>query len=112
MLADGSTEKQEFIMLHKRGGRGDRNNYRTIANEKGDILVEWATSNNIKIMNTSFHKKPVRRWTWISLDGNTKNEVEYIVAHKRSIVTDVTIINRVNIGSDHRMVMGSVTLNT
>ena len=29
-----------------------------------------------------------------------------------SMVTDVTVLNRVNIGSDHRMVMGSITLNT
>ena len=31
---------------------------------------------------------------------------------KPSMVTDVTLLNRVNIGSDHRMVMGSITLNT
>ena len=31
---------------------------------------------------------------------------------KPSMVTDVTVINRVNIGSDHSMVMGSITLNT
>ena len=31
---------------------------------------------------------------------------------KPSMVTDVTVINRINIGSDHRLVMGSVTLNT
>ena len=31
---------------------------------------------------------------------------------KPSMVTDVTVINRVNIGSDRRMVMGSITLNT
>ena len=31
---------------------------------------------------------------------------------KLSMVTDVTVINRVNIGSDYRMVMGSITLNT
>ena len=29
-----------------------------------------------------------------------------------SMVTDVTVINSINIGSDHRMVMGSITLNT
>ena len=29
-----------------------------------------------------------------------------------STVTDVTFMNRVNIGSDHRMVMGSAALNT
>ena len=28
------------------------------------------------------------------------------------MVTDVTVINRVNIGSDHMMVMGSIALNT
>ena len=31
---------------------------------------------------------------------------------KPSMVTDLTVINRINIGSDHRMVMGSITLNT
>ena len=29
-----------------------------------------------------------------------------------NMVTDVTVINRINIGSDHRMVIGSITLNT
>ena len=28
------------------------------------------------------------------------------------MVTNVTVLNRVNIGSDHRMVIGSITLNT
>ncbi len=31
---------------------------------------------------------------------------------KPSMVTDVTVINRINIGSDHRMAMGSITQNT
>ena len=81
-------------------------------NERGDTLVEWATSKNFKIMNTQFQKKAGRRWTWRSPDGNTKNEIDYIKTDKPSMVTDVTVINRVNIGSDHRMVMGSITLNT
>ena len=41
-------------------------------NERGDTLVEWATSKNFKIMNTQFQKKAGRRWTWRSPDGNTK----------------------------------------
>ena len=49
---------------------------------------------------------------WRSPDGHTRNEIDYIMTDKPSMVTDVTIINRVNIGSDHRMVMGSITLNT
>ena len=63
-------------------------------------------------MNTQFQKKAGRRWTRRSPDGNTKNEIDYIMTDKPSMVTDVTVINRVNIGSDHMMVMGSITLNT
>ena len=63
-------------------------------------------------MNTQFQKKVGRRWTWRSPDGNTKNEIDYIMTDKPSMVTDVTVINRVNIGCDHMMVMGSITLNT
>ena len=63
-------------------------------------------------MNTQFQKKAGRRWTWRNPDGNTKNEIDYIMTDKPSMVTDVTVLNRVNIGSDHRMVMGSITLNT
>ena len=62
-------------------------------------------------MNTQFQKKAGRKWTWRSPDGNTKNEIDYIMTDKPSMVTDVTVLNRVNIGSDHRMVMGSITLN-
>ena len=75
-------------------------------------LVEWATSKNFKIINTQFQKKAGRRWTWRSPDGHTKNEIDYIMTDKPSMVTDVTVINRINIGSDHSMVMGSITLNT
>ena len=32
-------------------------------NERGDTLVEWATSQNFDIMNTQFQKKAGRRWT-------------------------------------------------
>ena len=83
-------------------------------NERGDTLVKWATSKNFKIMNTQFQKKAGRRWTWRSPVGNTKNEIDYIITDKPSMVTNVTVINRVNIGSDHRTVilMGSITLNT
>ena len=81
-------------------------------NERGDTLVEWATSKNFKITNTQFQKNAGTRWTWRSPDGQTKNEIYYIMSDKPIMVTVVTDINRINIGSDHRMVMGSITLNT
>ena len=41
-----------------------------------------------------------------------KNDIDSIMTDKPSMVTDVIVINRINIGSDHRMAMGSITLNT
>ena len=32
---------------------------------------------------------------------HTKNEIDYIMTAKPSMVTDVTVINRINIGIDH-----------
>ena len=63
-------------------------------------------------MNTQFQKKAGRRWAWRSPVGHTRNEIDYTMADKPSMVTDVAVINRINIGSDHWMVMGSITLNT
>ena len=62
-------------------------------------------------MNTQFHKKAGRRWTWRSPDGHTKTEIDYIMNDIPSMVTDVTVIDRINIGSDYSMVMCSIALN-
>ena len=81
-------------------------------NERGDTLIEWTTSKDYKIMNTLFQKKIERRWTWRSPDGKTKNEIDYVMTDKPNMITDVRVINRINIGSDHRMLMSNIRLDT
>ena len=56
-------------------------------------------------MNTRFQKKAGKRWTWRSPDGHTRNEIDYIMTDKLSMVTDVNL-------SDHRILIGSVKLNS
>ena len=86
-------------------GSGERN-------DRGDRLIEFSTSNNLKIMN-SFYKKPAsRKWTWRSPDGKTKNAIDFILTDSPHIFRDVKIITKVNVGSDHRMVMGKIKINT
>ena len=63
-------------------------------------------------MNTFFKKRLHRRWTWISPNGVTKNEIDYILTDKPQTFTDVSVINSFNTGSDHRMIRGSMTINT
>ena len=71
-----------------------------------------ANNISLKNMNEQFQKQAGRKWTWNSPDGHTKNEPDNIITDKPSAVTDVTGINHINMGSDHMMLMGSVTLNT
>ena len=58
-----------------------------------------------------FQKKAGRRWTLKSPDGVTKTEIDYIPTNRPDIVTYVTVINQVNIGSDHRLVMSNIKLD-
>ena len=51
------------------------------------------------------------RWTWKSAKGVTKIEIDYILTNWPKILTDVTVINQVNIGSDHRLVMSNIKLD-
>jgi len=81
-------------------------------NWRGDMLVEFAEHHNFKILNTFFKKRLHRRWTWISPNGVTKNEIDYFLSDKSDIFTDVSVINQLNTGSDHRMVRSKIRINT
>ena len=78
----------------------------------GNSLIYFAESHQLKIMNTFFKKRLHRRWTWISPNGVTRNEIDYIFTDKPQTFTDVSVINSFNTGSDHRMIRGSMTINT
>ena len=79
-------------------------------NDRGDMLVEFAEKNNLKIMNTFFLKKINRKWTWRSPNGETKNEIDFILSDKKHIIKDVTVLNKLK-SSDHRMVRCKVKLD-
>jgi hypothetical protein len=86
-------------------GSGDRN-------DRGDKLIDFAICNKLKIMNTFFKKSVSRRWTWKSPNGQTKNEIDIILKNKPNIIEDVKVLNRVNVGSDHRMLLCKIKVDT
>jgi hypothetical protein len=81
-------------------------------NDRGDRLIEFASSNKFKIINTFFKKRASRTWTRRSPDGMTKNETDFILTDKPNIFQDVKLINKVNVGSDHIMLLGKIKINT
>eukprot|EP00795_Rhopilema_esculentum_P010855 gene10855-biopygen13293 len=67
-------------------------------NERGTRLMQFAKSKGLKIGNTFYRKGKIRKWTWISPNGETRNEIDYILANK-NMIQNVNVIKRVNIGS-------------
>ena len=72
-------------------------------NARGERLIEFASYENMKIADTFFKKKNKRRWTWRSPNDRSKNEIDYFLSDKLENIKDVTAINQVNVGSDHRL---------
>ena len=74
-------------------------------NERGWRLLEFASYNNLKVVNTSGPHKPSRRWTWHSPRGEYHNQIDYIMAKRRfqSSLNNAKTRNfpGVDIGSDH-----------
>ncbi|XP_033113686.1 craniofacial development protein 2-like [Anneissia japonica] len=80
-------------------------------NERGDRLIEFTESRNLKIMNTFFQKKPNRKWTWKSPNGDTKNKIDFILASNHEIVKDISVLAQFDTGSDHRLVRATIKIN-
>ncbi|CAH2097258.1 unnamed protein product [Euphydryas editha] len=80
-------------------------------NRRGQMLVDFLESEGLFLMNSFFQKKPQRRWTWQSPDTVTRNEIDFIIADKMHIFRDVSVVNRFNTGSDHRLLRGSLNIS-
>uniref|UniRef100_A0A8R1I7Y4 Endonuclease/exonuclease/phosphatase domain-containing protein n=1 Tax=Caenorhabditis japonica TaxID=281687 RepID=A0A8R1I7Y4_CAEJA len=63
-----SSDDLPFVGGHGTGQRSDN----------GDRLVNFAFSSRVSILNTIYPKRPNRKWTWISPNGKTKNEIDFI----------------------------------
>ncbi|KOB79474.1 Endonuclease-reverse transcriptase, partial [Operophtera brumata] len=85
-------------------GLGDRN-------VRGTRLIHFAFGQNLYIGNSFFAKKPQRRWTWVAPNRTYKNEIDFVLSSDRSIVKDVSVINKINYSSDHRPVRAKIKFN-
>lgn len=70
----------------------------------GKMLTGFAMENNLTIMNTMFKKNKNRMWTWLSPDGKSKNQIDFIMSNKPKCFTNINVINNLNFYTNHRMV--------
>ena len=80
-------------------------------NERGERLVAMAESRRLFIGNSWFRKKPSRRWTWISPNSKTKNEIDFVLVSKKRILRNVEVVPLFNTGSDHRLLRANIHID-
>ncbi|CAK1591052.1 unnamed protein product [Parnassius mnemosyne] len=77
-------------------------------NDNGQRLINFASGNNLHIMNSYYNRKHNRKWTWVSPDGKTKNEIDYILTNKPRVFLNIDVVNQLNYNTDHRMLRGQM----
>ncbi|XP_026326312.1 craniofacial development protein 2-like [Hyposmocoma kahamanoa] len=90
-------------------------------NQRGQMLVNFLDMQGLFCMNTFFKKKPHRKWTWQSPNGMTKNEIDFKkkrfgisdlgISDKKRIFWDISVVNRFNTGSGHRLVRSTLNID-
>ena len=79
-------------------------------NARGERVIEYAHEHKMSIMKTYFKKKNSKRWTWISPDQNTKNEIDLILSNNPKSVTNIEVLNNIKFPSDHRLLRATIML--
>ena len=78
-------------------------------NERGLGLLEFATFNNLALVNTFGHHNASRRWIWHSPNGQHHSQIDYILVRKRFRSGVNSAKTRsfpgADIGSDHSLLM-------
>lgn len=66
------------------------------------VNPEEIVENLQRAKNYTFKKKKTRRWKGISLNKETKNEIDYILSKHKNIIHDVNVLISYRTGSRHR----------
>ena len=93
----GKGKQGEVVGPH---GLGERN-------ERGERLVEFCISNNLIVCNTWFERRENSKHTWSAPDGKTKNQIDYIMIHRRyrNSIKNAKARPGTDCGSDHNPVV-------
>lgn len=78
-----------------------------IRNSAGELFINFCHENNLFVCNTWFQQKEASRHTWISPDGGTKNQIDFVCVNKRyrNAITNAKSRPGADCGSDHNPVV-------
>jgi hypothetical protein len=81
-----------------------------ISNDNGVRLVHFGTSKNLRVKSTMFPHRNIHKYTWMSPDLKTYNQIDHILVDKRrhSNILDVRSLRAADCDSDHYLVVAKV----
>ena len=81
-------------------------------NESGEQLLTFCEANQLSILNTWFQNPPRRLYTWISPDGHTRNQIDYIMVSKdwQSSYTDCKTRPGADSNTDHNLLIAKLKM--
>ena len=110
-----NTQKRWTSFFHYRGlecksrRSGNTWNYTKfglgIQNKSGQRLIEFCQENALVIANTLFQQHKRRLYMWTSLDGQHRNQIDYILCSQRwrSSIQSAKTRPGADCGSDHEL---------
>jgi hypothetical protein len=75
------------------------------------ILVNFATSENLRVKSTMFPYRNIHKYTWTSPDGKTHNQIDHILVDRRSHsnILDVRSYRAADCDTDHYLEVAKFT---
>lgn len=79
-------------------------------NERGQLLMDWLGDNDLIALNTCFQHREKQRYTWVTPDGLTKTQIDYIACRRRDLkeCSDSRALVSADCGTDHQMVWARI----
>ena len=80
-------------------------------NQRGEWMVNWATSRRLSVVNTYFEKDLEEQWTYIN-DGR-KRQLDFFLVERQMMarVLDAQATDEIGVGLDHRTIMMDIAIN-
>ena len=81
-------------------------------NANGLYVIDLCATHNLFIANTWYQQKKSAQHTWISPDGQTKNQIDFILGDKRyrNGITNCKVMPGADCDSDHNPVVATLRL--
>ena len=81
-------------------------------NENGELLIDFALLNDLVIGGTLFSHRDVHKYSWISPDGHTRNQIDHCLWSRkwRSSLLDIRGYRGADVGSDHNLMAAKIRL--